>query len=228
MDLSVANIANIAAWALVGSGALIGLRALCIRRQAKPGCPQCGYDLTSLIAPESTAMPLCPECGHTARSLTHLSRGPVKRRLILIAAALALSSNLIFAIPRVASAGAVGLIPTFALALIHPYWNPTDTPNDSFLLDEMRRRAKDQQLWSPAAELWVLRTELSFWPSSRWGISRAQRATGPLPSLPPPLNFTSQPLAAWIAALIQKPDRMAGSACRHSSPNSRAQTKCHC
>jgi hypothetical protein len=204
---SITLVTNTLGWILVILGTLLIARALLIRRRETPGCPHCGYDLTSLIA-QSTQPPTCPECGNTARSHRHLSQGPLRLRLVVIGTLLAASSNLLFAIPRVASAGLMGLPPSFLLVLIHPCWLPDSTVPTSAVYQELLRRRTDGQLWTPAAELWIVRTHLAFWPSGRWGISSAERNTAPLPAdLIQPGMAEPQSLNDWIAAAQSQANR---------------------
>ncbi|MCX5688694.1 MAG: hypothetical protein NTV94_02695 [Planctomycetota bacterium] len=196
--LTIALASNTLGWILVAIGLLLIARAFLMRRRVTPGCPHCGYDLSSLIA-QSSQPPTCPECGNTARNHRHLSQGPLRVRLVVIGALIAASSNLLFAIPRVASAGLIGLPPSFLLVLIHPCWLPDSTTPTSTVYQELIRRRNDGQLWSPAAELWILRTHLAFWPSGRWGVSSAERNATPLPAdFDPPTLPNEHSLNTWI------------------------------
>jgi hypothetical protein len=181
-SVSISTFANIGGFVLLGCGAAMILLAFVLRRRRSPRCPRCGYDLDSLLD-DGDGPPRCPECGVKSRTWSAVGRTPVRRRWLLAGACITLSSNLMFAIPRVAVAGWIGAVPTFVLAMLQPWHDPSASTQASPVRDEMSRRWQAEQLWSPAAELLILRTELAFLTSGRWGVSDAEleRADRPRP-----------------------------------------------
>lgn len=172
-SMPISTLANIGGFVLLGCGATLVLLAFVLRRRRAPRCPRCGYDLDALLG-DAHGPPRCPECGVKSRTWSAVRRNPARWRWFARGACIALSSNLVFAIPRVAVAGWIGAVPTFVLALLQPWHDPSGSSQASPVRDELVRRWQAEQLWSPAAELLILRTELAFLPSGRWGVSDAE------------------------------------------------------
>jgi hypothetical protein len=101
--INIAALAEVGGFILLGLGAIVILLALMITRRHAPRCPKCAYDLASLCR-EGDAPPACPECGFAATSHRRLIRSRLHRGWLITGLLIALSSNALFAIPRVAAA----------------------------------------------------------------------------------------------------------------------------
>jgi len=165
-------------YALVAGGAALCAYGLIPRRSTRSTCPKCGYDLEATDVSRS-AVPKCPECGTTAKGLGALYRLRIRRGTVLLGLLVALLSNGLFSLPRIARSGWIGAVPTSALTALVPFTTVDHEPHlffESRKPDvELRLRESEGELLAPHRWVWMLRTGAAFWwDGGRWGMKLAE------------------------------------------------------
>mgnify|MGYP001793361576 CR=1 FL=1 len=159
---------EIVAWVLSIAGlAVIGWALFWDRSRGRRRCPKCWYDMGGAKA-DGDGRFTCSECGRVVRRERGLLRTRRRwRRGVAGVCVLGLAYAAV-AYPRVRDRGWVGVVPTTALVLAHPwladfaprdaymYPAPEDAPVVWLLGEELGSRVRGQDLWNWHAG-WLIR-----------------------------------------------------------------------
>ncbi len=137
-------------WVLcAGAVGVLARAVLAPRVTAARTCPKCEYDLTGLGLK-------CPECGRVAASETQVVRTlRAKRRLLALAALLALGSVASFFGAQTRKDGALSVLPLWVLVEVSPL-----IPTDVLALEWTRREWNERSI-SDEDRIYVMRRSLA-------------------------------------------------------------------
>jgi len=128
---------------LAGLLAVVGLLVLALalfrdRSRGRRRCPKCWYDL----AGSGDDNRRCSECGSVARTERKLHKTRRHWRWAMVGVALLIGAHAARVTPNIQQNGWWAAVPTTAIIVISPWLDPME----STLIDEMTRRANDDEL----------------------------------------------------------------------------------